>query len=365
MLDFTQLTSLDGIANRFTEIASALLHHYRLSVDVEGGEAEYELMEIEFYLYHPSCHEDPFTHRSHEQQQAGQWYFHRAPRRSGSEQPVQAHGSGYRGGTRKGLDVTIGIIQNALPKRDNERDTACDSPSSGSAETAHPRGGILLRTMRRISDNKIFSGPSLLVDELLRASRVNSIAELVTDKLHGDTSAFSVVFGGTASNASPAPTPASVQLRLKRSRTNSSRAKLRIFQSPRIGLDLSNPEIPKENPYQHPRVQFVARPYRYFVHPHLLTANGRGQTFLGVHHQCADQAHLENDEEVLEEIMRLTGLKAQTAKNYLAEYRFGLEKGQLKAFLGAAGKGASAAPITFLRMMGTLVKLAGSQSVVA
>ena len=225
-------------------------------------------------------------------------------------------------------------------------------------QTAHTRGGILLRTMRRVSDGKVFSGPSLLVDEVLRASGAQSIAELVVTQLAGDTSAFSVRTLKASSQSAPSP---NLQLRIEHAQQDSGRSKLRIFRSPRIGLDLSNPEIPRDHPHDHPRVHFVARPYRYFVHPHLLTANGRAQTFLGVYRYCREEAHLADDDDLLEEIMRLTGLKAQAANKYLAEYRFGLEKGQLNAFLGAAGKGASASPATFLRMMGTLAALGTRQ----
>lgn len=206
--------------------------------------------------------------------------------------------------------------------------------------------------MRRVSDGKVFSGPSLLVDEVLRVSGAQSIAELVVTQLGGDTSAFSVRTPKASSQSAPS---SNLQLRIERAQQDSGRSKLHIFRSPRIGLDLSN------RPHDHPRVQFVARPYRYFVHPHLLTANGRAQTFLGVYRYCREEPRLADDDDLLEEIMRLTGLKAQAAKKYLAEYRFGLEKGQLNAFLGAAGKGASASPATFLRMMGTPAALGTRQ----
>lgn len=67
--------STTGFQSRFNEIASMLLRNYRLSI-VTGDKTKacYEFMEVEFYLYQPGCHEDPFTHRSHEQQTAGQWY---------------------------------------------------------------------------------------------------------------------------------------------------------------------------------------------------------------------------------------------------------------------------------------------------
>lgn len=171
------------------------------------------------------------------------------------------------------------------------------------------------------------------------------------DGLRGDTSAFCTHTPGGLSHSVPSP---SIQLRVEHDQQASGRSKVRIFRSPRIGLDLSSPEIPMDHPQSHPRVQFVARRYRYFVHPHLLTANGRGQTFLGVYQYCTEEAQLEEGGESLEETVRLTGLKTRTAEKYLADYRFGLADTQLKKFLGAAGKGASASPTNFLHMMGTL-----------
>ena len=179
-------------------------------------------------------------------------------------------------------------------------------------------------------------------------------------RLSGDTSAFSAPVPGPTAPSQPTP-PSALQLRIA---CGSGRARppARIFRSPRIGLDLSHPEISRARPQDHPRVRFVAQPYRYFAHPHLLTANGRGQTFLGVYRACREAGSDEDDDdEVLAEVTRLTGLKAQTARSYLTGYQGGLEGGQLDAFLGAAGKGASASPATFLRMMGTLATLAARQ----
>ena len=97
---------------------------------------------------------------------------------------------------------------------------------------------------------------------------------------------------------------------------------------------------------------FLPRPYRYFVHPHLLTANGRPQTFLGVLRACLDAGM-----ELETELARITGLKEPTVKRYLADYRGGLDQGSLQAFVGPAGKGASSSLTTYLRMMGILERL--------
>ena len=74
MLDFTHTTSMADIQTRFDAIASTLLRDYQLLVSPAGkNSSRYDFLEVEFYLYHPACHEDPFTHRSHEQQTAGEW----------------------------------------------------------------------------------------------------------------------------------------------------------------------------------------------------------------------------------------------------------------------------------------------------
>jgi hypothetical protein len=66
-----------------------------------------------------------------------------------------------------------------------------------------------------------------------------------------------------------------------RKRAPSSHATSPVFRSPRIGLDLSNPET-KANP-THPRIVFVGKLYQYFTHPELLIANARIQTFVGLY----------------------------------------------------------------------------------
>ena len=78
LLDFTPLTSHAAIAGRFDAIAEALLHRFRLRMahpDDAGtlGYTDYEVLELEFYLYMPGLHEDPFTHGSEEQKVSGNW----------------------------------------------------------------------------------------------------------------------------------------------------------------------------------------------------------------------------------------------------------------------------------------------------
>lgn len=128
-------------------------------------------------------------------------------------------------------------------------------------------------------------------------------------------------------------------------------ASLTIYRSPRVGLDLANPET--TDSATHPRVVFLSKPYRYFVHPHLLISNGRSQTFLGVYHALLP-ANGVLDDALKQELVSVTGLKAPTVTKYLADYMTGYHTTTLRSFLGAAGKGASAAPGTYLKMMGAV-----------
>lgn len=117
----------------FAAIARRLLGASRLQV----AGAPHRLVEIEFY-FDSEAHPDPFTHRHPEQASSGRWYFHRI-------------GASYRGGSFKGLDLTLGD------------------------GIAH--GGILIRSLET-PDGRLVVGPSLCVDYLLEATASPSVAEL-------------------------------------------------------------------------------------------------------------------------------------------------------------------------------------------
>lgn len=265
---------------------------------------------------------------------------------------------GYRGGTRKGMDITIGTPPPAVTSKYFVATHSSEASSSG-VENTVLRGGILLRSIRRASDSKVISGPSLLVDELLRLTDAREITELVALKWDDDISALPPPPALTPSRAStmwlrrtpPAP-PSTPSTTSKPPPT-----KPRIFRSPRIGLDISHPSIAPPTALTHPRVVYVARPYRFFTHPHLLTANGRGQTFLGVYDALEARGHCTNDEELLGELVRLTGVKGPTAKNYLAALRAGLGGGALGEWIGPEGKKVLSSVTKWLKMAGTLRRL--------
>ncbi|KAH7907525.1 hypothetical protein BJ138DRAFT_1137511 [Hygrophoropsis aurantiaca] len=334
LLDFSTLVSEDEISARFDVVANALLNDFYITIINGSTETEYEILELEFYFQKSGCHEDPFTHGSEEQERSGQWYFHRAPKRAGSQPALTATVTGgYRGGTRKGMDLTLGgpVSSKYFGNGNN----------SSQSTSAVLRGGALLRSLRRRSDSKVISGPSLLVDEVLRASGTSALNDLVSSKWNGDISALR-----------PTTHERAIRMFLHARPTASSANKSRVFCSPRIGLDLSNPETTTSP--THPRVKYVGKPYRYFTHPHLLTANGRTQTFLGTY---LESEHLENESELKKTLCSLTGIKEQTIAKYLSDYRFGYDEGDLSDFVGSVGKGVCASASAYLKMMGTLKRV--------
>jgi hypothetical protein len=340
-LSSPSLSSHDSIAEHFDKIAEHLFERsylvcYYTKPDGSPKWELYEFLEFEFYLIKAGCHLDPYTHDEEEQRLPGVWsvhsslpsflcakpmsarYFHRVPRYNGKV------GSGYRSGSRKGLDLTLGTP-----------DSPASSDSSSSSPPIPVRGGILLRSLRRVSDSFVVSGPSLLVDELLRCSGSPGIPELVTEKWLGEISAFRA-----PSSENPASIPATLFVGSKQTHTSSQ-----IYKSPRIGIDLSNRASSDR------RMQYVCKLYRFYILPRLLTANGRGQTFLGVYDHCVDTLQVSKSS-LAGKIASLTGLQPQTVDKYLKAYRDALASGELEPFIGPSGKGAASSPVPFLQLVG-------------
>ncbi|KAI0677738.1 hypothetical protein C8Q78DRAFT_107514 [Trametes maxima] len=385
LLDFSALDTEDAISARFEDIASEILHNYRIEIAAGDKTEQLDVLELEFYLYKSGSHEDPFTHASAEQSQAGRWYFHRPPRRTNEPTAVEVVGqAGYRGGTRKGLDLTIGLPPPAptglASKYFPQTQDQDASGASSSTSKVVLRGGVLLRSIRRVSDQKVISGPSLLVDELLSLSGASEIIELVGVNWDGDIAAFPPRAPHSSSQqqhtaaAMTGPRRLSTMWFRRRpdarpaseTRTTTdpddTTAKPRIFRTPRIGLDISHPSIMPADACAHPRVAFIARAYRFLVTPHLLTVNGRGQTFLGVYDALEERGNCADDGELVGELVRLTAVKAPTAEKYLSALRAGLAPGGggVEEWIGPKGKTVLSSVTSWLKMMGTLRRLKGT-----
>jgi hypothetical protein len=232
----------------FSRIARFLLCDCLLSI----SDQLFRLLEIEFYLVSPS-HQDPFCHAHEDQQSVAKWYFHRAG--SGAD-------SGYRGGTRKGLDLTFG-------------------QADGST-----KGGILLRGMCQVNEkgeelpDRTILGPSKLVDELLSLSGAPSLK---------DVSGAPISFFGSYADIPRLSQLVDVRWAGDTSAVEASPSRLHLVPSPpdappppeplataRIGLDLSHQSI--KPPFaEHPRVIFLPKPYRFLTN---FASDKRPQTAL-------------------------------------------------------------------------------------
>jgi hypothetical protein len=301
-------------------------------------------------------------------------YFHRAPRRSADASRSSTSLSGYRGGSRKGLDLTIGgplplttspffshAAKSAAASDKTEQQIQYDAVFSGLL-----RGGILLRSLRGVlgekassggSEANSVSGPSLLVDKILELNGASSISELVNTVWGGDTTALNPPSQTSSSSRTS-------YLYLKRV-TSSATVLPKIHKSPRIGLDLSHPGTTAPKPDSgvmdlHPRICFLPKLYRYYTRPEELK-KGRSQTFYGfIHanmpsHPNLDQS-LSGDKSFRAILARGIGLKDTLVEKYLAEFEAGKRDGlkHLIHCIGPSGKGAADSPTSYLKMMGAL-----------
>ena len=74
--------SHEELDERFQSIANLILCHYELIVGSSSGETRrYTVLELEFYLWMPGLHEDPYTHGSEGQRRPAQWCARPSPTR--------------------------------------------------------------------------------------------------------------------------------------------------------------------------------------------------------------------------------------------------------------------------------------------
>ncbi|GJJ14512.1 hypothetical protein Clacol_008776 [Clathrus columnatus] len=373
-LDFSNIKTSSGINERFSELAESLLLHHNLCIEYidnyDHDDArssteifEFQLLEIEFYLYSPNVHEDPFCHGHVNQTKAGQWYFHRAgkgkPGVQKSESETSTSTGGYRGGTRKGVDLTFG----------NPVVTSPFFPVSSSPIY----GGILLRSMRSLDDSKkdnvVISGPSLLVDRILQLTRSESIAQLVNHKLKGHLSAFNNSPAAGLLPASSSSNEKTVNLYFRECTSLHHRSPRTVIttieRSPRVGLELSHSSV---SPIAaDPRVSFIGKMYRYFIHPNLLKSSHRYYNLI-YHLSRRDFInHLEEQGEPLaKDLMARFEKEKGTStiisnrvilEKYSTAFNDGYRKHDLRNFVGSSGKGVSSNPLKYLKMMGVLCRL--------
>ena len=124
--------------DNITDIAKKILNQTVLT----SKNKQYRICEIEFYL-RCADHMDEYTHCNDDQY--GYWYFHKFPNGS------------YKGGTFKGLDITLG----------NNKDKYC---------------GILIRSIYDIENKKMICGPSNSVTELIGQHNCTNVKEFMKNK---------------------------------------------------------------------------------------------------------------------------------------------------------------------------------------
>ncbi len=178
------------MTNPFVATAQALFAERGLSING----TVYEFAELEFY-WHTKEHPDPYVHCHPEQEQYAKWYFHRT---------TTAATAGYKGGTFKGLDLTLGAKGAYL--------------------------GILIRSIYHPTTGMI-SGPCCVVDHILAAYGMDSITTLVGPSAPLDAT----VTGSTA-------------LRLVSAEHKANES---IYVGPRIGLNVTKD------------ITYCAKPYRF------------------------------------------------------------------------------------------------------
>ncbi|KAJ1974852.1 hypothetical protein H4R34_004558, partial [Dimargaris verticillata] len=127
---------------------------------------------------------DPFAHGHPVQSQPGLFYFHHV-----------GQSNGYREGSRRGLDITLGYT---VPLLDN---TICTDLHPVLAlrqgMQGQVRAGVLIRSIQDVAVGAIVSGPCLLVNAVLDHLAVPKIAQLVNCHFDGNLEADRANFSAT------------------------------------------------------------------------------------------------------------------------------------------------------------------------
>jgi len=205
----------------------------------------HRLTELEFY-YCGDKHQDIFTHQDDLQKSSGNWYFHKS-------------GSGYKGGSYKGLDITFG--QNGF-------------------------GGILIRAIESMNGEYI-EGPSTVVDHILSQNRTKTGTPEIVDYVDTNTFDLNVCKKGT--------------LFLQKTDNLEQR---NIVAGPRFGLTLKKSD--GDRPY------YIMKPYRYVSNASQVR-KGRVNLVLGLYAAGNN----------IEQIISITGCTRAVIKNYITSFEEG------------------------------------------
>ncbi|KAI9015688.1 hypothetical protein CLU79DRAFT_765361 [Phycomyces nitens] len=260
-------------ANHYQTHFDTLARKILLDHDLYIGDKRYDILEVEMYLNTSELgHEDPHCHNHPLQKTFSNWYFHRIGKTDG-----------FKGGSRKGVDITMGNPEN---------DT---------------KGGMIIRAIKEHGTDRLVEGPSLVVDEILKVHGYTSLKVFVTEKWKNkpancwatDTCLYLV---------KKETKDTSTQVPAKRRKIDRPLPIDTIYASCRVGLRTWKANTPYDK-----CLWFVGIPYRYVQQPWLLK-KGRIWTVL----EMLDKNMAEKD------IASLNNISINLVKKYKEAY----EKGQ-------------------------------------
>lgn len=293
----TQLLSL--VADRkdmdykelFDKLAQFLTQQVAMHI---AGKYYCRLAEIEFYYTVETgghTHKDPFSHCHPFQLTSGEWYFHRINKNLSSN---------YKGGTYKGLDISIGDKSRGI------------------------YGGVLLRSLLLLDQSgwKLIEGPCLLVDFILKKNGASSIEELVSNHLKNvlnvDENA-SVLCLKLRSELSK-----ELQVKLF---PNDNRYSI-LYDSPRVGLTLRNKEKLQD------RKLFIMKFYRYTIAPKELKKCKNLMICAQFYKDYLSKDKKSKEIDVVKkELAKVFGISEKIIETYIQDFKKG-EKIQIDKFVG-------------------------------
>jgi len=270
----------------FSQIAQRLLNEVVVMINGKP----HRFIELEFY-YQSANHPDHFTHGHPVQSKFGKWYFHRTGHKM----------SGYKGGSYKGMDISIGGHSEHADSKVKEK-------------TIH--GGILVRAIqplfkadgeekkKKSKKESFIEGPSTVVDYILSQCGSSGIEAFVNEHFKGQEN-----------------TPSAVGSKMFyiASKDKASVPKLSVYSSPRVGLTLKRNLDFGE--------RFLMSSYRF----HSLAGSmskGKQHMILSLHLKKKSSA----------DVGTITGANKATVDKYIEQFKKGEKSGKKLNTFGAGKK---------------------------
>lgn len=188
VIDYTNIDQelLDRVAK------SLLNKHQIITEDNESNLKQYRICEIEFYVRNES-HNDEYVNQDESQMTYGKWYFHRT--KTGN----------YKGGTYKGIDLTLGDVD------------------------SNTYFGVSIRSIYSEEDDEFIEGSCRSVNKILELNSCKNVKEYME------------------SRSDPPSARSTKNFYIKRCK---GLKKHEVHSGPRIGLSKKYPDF-KDKPYRY------------------------------------------------------------------------------------------------------------------